>query len=75
MVEWVELGQLLTEVRAALSAELQADGFNIGVNEGTAAGQTVMHVHLHLIPRYHGDQPDPRGGIRWIFPDKARYWP
>lgn len=75
MVEWVELGQLLTEVRTALLAEYQPDGFNIGINEGTAAGQTVMHLHLHLIPRYHGDQPDPRGGIRWIFPDKARYWP
>lgn len=74
MVEWVELGQLLTEVRTALLAEYHPDGFNIGINEGTAAGQTVMHLHLHLIPRYHGDQPDPRGGIRWIFPDKARYW-
>lgn len=75
IVEWVELGQLLAEVRTALLAEFQPDGFNIGINEGTAAGQTVMHSHLHLIPRYRGDQPDPRGGVRWIFPDKARYWP
>lgn len=74
IVEWVELGQLLTETRAALAAEFQPDGFNIGVNDGAAAGQTVMHLHLHLIPRYRGDQPDPRGGVRWIFPDKARYW-
>ena len=50
------------------------DGFNIGINDGTAAGQTVMHLHIHLIPRYAGDQPDPRGGVRWIFPDKAAYW-
>lgn len=75
MVEWVELGQLLAEIRAALLADQKPDGFNIGVNEGAAAGQTVRHVHLHLIPRRVGDQPDPRGGVRWIFPDKARYGP
>jgi diadenosine tetraphosphate (Ap4A) HIT family hydrolase len=51
-----------------------ADGFNIGVNVGRAAGQTVMHVHFHIIPRYINDQPDPRGGIRKIFPEKAAYW-
>jgi diadenosine tetraphosphate (Ap4A) HIT family hydrolase len=50
------------------------DGFNIGINDGTAAGQTVMHLHIHLIPRYPGDTPNPRGGVRWIFPDKAAYW-
>lgn len=50
------------------------DGYNIGINDGAAAGQTVMHLHIHLIPRYVGDQPDPRGGVRWIFPDKAVYW-
>lgn len=50
------------------------DGYNIGINDGTAAGQTIMHVHLHVIPRYAGDSDDPRGGIRWIVPDKARYW-
>jgi diadenosine tetraphosphate (Ap4A) HIT family hydrolase len=75
VVEWVELGQLLVQARAALQAEFQPDGFNIGVNDGTAAGQMVRHLHVHLIPRYRGDQPDPRGGVRWIFPDKARYWP
>jgi len=50
------------------------DGFNIGINDGTAAGQTVMHMHIHLIPRYAGDTSDPRGGVRWIMPDKAPYW-
>jgi len=40
-----------------------------------AAGQTVRHPHVHVIPRYHGDQPDPRGGVRWILPEKAKYWP
>ena len=49
-------------------------GFNIGINDGEAAGQTVGHLHVHLIPRYTGDKSDPRGGVRWIFPDKADYW-
>ena len=50
------------------------DGFNIGVNVGETAGQTIAHLHVHVIPRYRGDVPDPRGGVRWIMPDKARYW-
>ncbi|MBC7963616.1 MAG: HIT family protein [Steroidobacteraceae bacterium] len=50
------------------------DGFNIGINDGAAAGQTVMHLHIHLIPRYSGDTEDPRGGVRWIMPEKAPYW-
>lgn len=66
--------ELLTEIRQLLLAERNPDGFNIGINDGAAAGQTVMHLHIHLIPRYTGDQPDPRGGVRWIFPDKAAYW-
>lgn len=75
MVEWVELGQMLVRARTALLDEFHPDGFNIGINDGPVAGQTVSHLHVHLIPRYRGDQPDPRGGVRWIFPDKARYWP
>jgi diadenosine tetraphosphate (Ap4A) HIT family hydrolase len=50
------------------------DGFNIGINDGVAAGQTVMHLHIHLIPRFRGDTEDPRGGVRWIMPVKAPYW-
>jgi diadenosine tetraphosphate (Ap4A) HIT family hydrolase len=50
------------------------DGFNLGVNDGAAAGQTIPQFHFHVIPRYKGDVPDPRGGIRWVKPDKARYW-
>jgi diadenosine tetraphosphate (Ap4A) HIT family hydrolase len=57
-----------------LVAEHQPDGFNIGINDGVAAGQTVPHVHIHVIPRYYGDVPDPRGGIRWVIPDNAPYW-
>jgi hypothetical protein len=50
------------------------DGYNIGVNDGRAAGQTVMHLHVHLIPRFNGDRGDPRGGVRWVIPEKAQYW-
>ncbi len=58
----------------ALAASHGPDGFNIGVNDGEAAGQTVGHAHIHVIPRYAGDVPDPRGGIRWVIPDRAPYW-
>ena len=69
-----ELFLLLDWCRGELIARHKPDGFNIGINDGNAAGQTVMHLHIHLIPRYAGDKPDPRGGVRWIFPDKADYW-
>lgn len=65
---------LLADMRQRLQEERNPAGFNIGINDGAAAGQTVMHLHIHLIPRYEGDTPDPRGGVRWIFPDKAAYW-
>lgn len=64
----------LVEARAGLVARHAPDGFNIGINDGEAAGQTVPHLHLHLIPRYRGDIGDPRGGVRWVIPGKARYW-
>jgi diadenosine tetraphosphate (Ap4A) HIT family hydrolase len=72
-----EVGALwdaLENARREIITTLSPDGFNIGVNDGLAAGQTILHLHIHLIPRYKGDMPDPRGGIRWIFPDKAVYW-
>lgn len=72
--EKAALFALVTEARELLLRDRQPDGFNIGINDGAAAGQTVMHLHIHLIPRYLGDMPDPRGGVRWIFPDKAAYW-
>jgi diadenosine tetraphosphate (Ap4A) HIT family hydrolase len=72
--EQAEVWKLVAVVRASLVAELQPDGFNVGLNDGTAAGQTVMHAHVHVIPRRYGDVADPRGGVRWIIPDKAAYW-
>lgn len=65
---------LLDKAKQELLNEFQPDGFNIGINDGPAAGQTVPHLHIHLIPRYQGDLPDPRGGVRWVIPDKADYW-
>ena len=57
---------LLAEVQKSIHKQHSPDGYNIGVNVGKAAGQSRMHVHVHLIPRYAGDVPDPRGGIRCV---------
>jgi len=65
---------LLDKAKAVVEQEFNPDGFNIGINDGPAAGQTVPHLHIHLIPRYNGDSTDPRGGVRWIIPSKADYW-
>jgi diadenosine tetraphosphate (Ap4A) HIT family hydrolase len=65
---------LVAEVRERLLTGLRPDGFNIDINDGLAAGQTVEHAHVHIIPRRKGDVPDPRGGIRWIIDEKANYW-
>ena len=72
--EQAALWRLVALVRGNLMAELKPDGFNFGVNDGSAAGQTVMHAHVHVIPRRKDDVADPRGGVRWIIPSKAQYW-
>lgn len=59
--------------RLALDGELHPHGYNLGLNVGEAAGQTVMHVHLHVIPRFRGDTPNPRGGVRHCIPGKGDY--
>ena len=69
-----DLMSLLAAARADLDREFRPAGYNIGINDGTAAGQTVPHLHIHLIPRYTGDADDPRGGVRWVLADKAAYW-
>lgn len=66
---------LLDRAKLVLDKEYRPQGYNIGINDGVAAGQTVPHLHVHLIPRFEGDLPDPRGGVRWVIPDKAKYWP
>ena len=65
--------ELLVAERRALAAELKPDGYNVGINVGRAGGQSVLHVHVHLIPRYAGDHPRPQGGVRQIIPWKADY--
>lgn len=74
MEERAALFALLDQAKVAVVDEFQPDGFNIGINDGPAAGQTVPHLHIHLIPRFTGDLPDPRGGVRWVVPGKADYW-
>ena len=64
----------LDVMRALIDNRHAPEGYNVGFNDGAAAGQTVMHFHLHIIPRYRGDASDPRGGIRWVLGEKAVYW-
>ena len=65
---------LVNPVRSRLDQQFRPDAYNLGVNAGKAAGQTILHTHLHVIPRYSGDVAEPRGGVRWVLPETARYW-
>ena len=68
-----ELGEAIHEVKQLLEREIHPDGYNIGYNCGVDAGQTVMHFHCHVIPRYKGDMENPRGGVRYCIPEKGLY--
>ena len=70
LLTWIDW----TQHHLTSSLNPSPDGFNLGLNDGSAAGQTMSQLHFHVIPRYTGDVPDPRGGIRHIIPAKARYW-
>ena len=72
-VEQIDCLSLLSKCREQLISECRPDGFNIGVNVGETAGQTIFHAHLHLIPRYRGDVENPRGGVRGVIPNKKDY--
>lgn len=72
--ERASIEAMLLKHRALLSAEFDVIDFNIGINDGPLAGQTVPHLHVHLIPRREGDMEDPRGGVRYVIPEKAKYW-
>lgn len=67
------LYELVKKARLIIDEQYHPDGFNIGLNDNEAAGRTIPHVHLHLIPRYKGDVENPRGGIRHIIPGKGNY--
>lgn len=67
------LWSLVDEAREFLDRKYQPAGYNIGVNVGRAAGQTVMHLHIHVIPRYPHDMPQPEGGVRGVIPGKRKY--
>jgi diadenosine tetraphosphate (Ap4A) HIT family hydrolase len=71
-----EVGEMLRPIqstRERIDRSHQPAGYNVGVNVGRDAGQTVMHVHIHVIPRYPGDTEDPTGGVRGVIPGKMRY--
>ncbi len=65
--------ETVNTVKEIISNHYQPDGFNIGINIGESAGQTIGHVHIHLIPRYKGDMENPRGGVRGVIPERQKY--
>lgn len=71
--ERADMDMMLQHVKQTLDKRYHPDGYNIGINIGTAAGQTIFHVHMHLIPRYKGDVVNPKGGVRGVIPEKQRY--
>ena len=72
--EQTALMALLDQTKKELDREFSPDDYNVGINDGPLAGQSIAHLHIHLIPRYKGDKDDPRGGVRWILPEQAKYW-
>ena len=67
------LADIMRRVKEFADADYAPDGYNIGINSGRTAGQTIMHLHIHFIPRYSGDRRDPTGGIRGVIPRKRKY--
>ena len=72
-LELESLGVTIGIIKMILDKKFNPTGYNIGVNCGKSAGQTVMHCHIHIIPRYNGDMEDPRGGVRGVIPEKQKY--
>jgi diadenosine tetraphosphate (Ap4A) HIT family hydrolase len=68
--EYTDAFNYVRQIKDLLKEKFDSQGFNIGVNCGEVAGQTVFHTHIHIIPRYSGDVPNPRGGVRTSFPAK-----
>lgn len=72
--EILAIGKAVQICKEFLDNEFNPDAYNIGINNGEAAGQSIKHLHVHIIPRYKGDVEDPKGGVRWILKNKANYW-
>jgi len=68
-----EIWRAIAEIKSALDRDLHPDGYNIGINVGQAAGQTIDHLHVHLVPRFHDDVDDPAGGVRFVIPAYGNY--
>jgi diadenosine tetraphosphate (Ap4A) HIT family hydrolase len=73
LYEYEDVWAMVKEVREMLKKTHNPDGFNVGLNDGRHAGQTVEHAHVHVIPRYEGDMEEPRGGVRHLMPGKGYY--
>ena len=71
--EKIAIFNLLDEAKMIIDQKYNPDAYNIGMNLGEEAGQSIMHLHVHLIPRYRGDVENPRGGVRGIIPEKQNY--
>lgn len=71
--EVYDVWQMVGKVQEFLEIEYNPNGYNIGFNVGRDAGQTIDHVHIHVIPRYKGDMEDPTGGVRHVIPEKGKY--
>lgn len=71
--EKLAIFELVDEMKALIDKKHAPDGYNIGVNIGEMAGQSVPHIHIHMMPRYKGDTEDPRGGVRGVIPGKQNY--
>ncbi|MBT3197708.1 MAG: HIT family protein [Gammaproteobacteria bacterium] len=72
--EHAALSAALQRAKQLLDEEFHPDSYTIGINDGISAGQSIPHLHIHLIPRYQGDVENPRGGVRWVLPERADYW-
>ena len=71
--EKLSLIDMIDECKNYLSKEFKPQGFNVGFNVGEVSGQTIFHTHVHVIPRYKNDVPNPRGGVRGVIPSKQNY--
>ncbi len=71
--EKIALNEMIVKAKEIIEQSHSPDGYNIGMNCGETAGQTVLHFHCHVIPRYRGDMEDPRGGVRGVIPGKQSY--